>query len=553
MGHARSFGRRVSALVVSLVLLTSACAGGSPSGDGTAGGRDDTMIYGKTDGGTTFVHNYNVVGPAVDKAPNMELVYEPLMRIDYSNGAVVEPWLAESWEFDDAGTTLTVHLRDGVTFSDGEPFTADDAVFSLNLPIEQPEFSIAGVTYEKAEKVDDLTLTVTFAAPSFATVKQFANILLPMVPEHVWRDQDLNTWTNPEPVGTGPFTLAEFKPQQVTLTARDDYWGGELPMSTYKIIPTSADAAKAQLLRGDIDIAQGSWANGEQEYTAKDPEHNLYQLYPNGGAMSAMFNAGRPPFDDVHVRRALAMTVDRTAITTTLQRPDTESGPTGLNATVYADWINPELADPWPVDVEAAKAELADGGWTVQDGALVKDGESYKPTILFNNDWAWGSYADIMINGWRDSLGIEVEPAGQPTAGYYDAMNLGDFDITAASTGGAGVYGVYGFLDSDFVVPVGESATLNQGRWSNAEADEIIAAMESTDDEAELKELGLRMQDLVVDEVPFSPLYDNFYFVEINAKRWSGWPTPDNFDHIPFVGMGPDLILTMLDLEPAED
>jgi peptide/nickel transport system substrate-binding protein len=552
MGHARSFGRRVSALVVSLVLLTSACAGGSPSGEGTAGGRDDTMIYGKTDGGTTFVHNYNVVGPAVDKAPNMELVYEPLMRVDYSNGAVVEPWLAESWEFDDAGTTLTVHLRDGVTFSDGEPFTADDAVFSLNLPIEQPEFSIAGVTYEKAEKVDDLTFTVTFAAPSFATVKQFANILLPMVPEHVWRDQDLNTWTNPEPIGTGPFTLAEFKPQQVTLTARDDYWGGELPMSTYKIIPTSADAAKAQLLRGDIDIAQGSWANGEQEYTAKDPEHNLYQLYPNGGAMSAMFNAGKPPFDDVHVRRALAMTVDRTAITTTLQRPGTESGPTGLNATVYADWINPELADPWPVDAEAAKAELADGGWTVEDGALVKDGESYRPTILFNNDWAWGSYADIMINGWRDSLGIEVEPAGQPTAGYYDAMNLGDFDITAASTGGAGVYGVYSFLDSDFVVPVGESATLNQGRWSNAEADEIIAAMESTDDEAELKELGLRMQELVVDEVPFSPLYDNFYFVEINAKRWSGWPTPDNFDHIPFVGMGPDLILTLLDLEPTE-
>jgi peptide/nickel transport system substrate-binding protein len=142
-----------------------------------------------------------------------------------------------------------------------------------------------------------------------------------------------------------------------------------------------------------------------------------------------------------------------------------------------------------------------------------------------------------------------VKGAGQPSAGYYDKQNLGQFDLAAASTGGSGVYGVYRFLSSSFKVPVGKSATLNQGRWSDPQTDTIIAAMQRTDDVDQLKTLGRQLQKIVVDKVPFSPIYNNFYFVDINATRWTGWPRPDDFDHIPFVGMGPDTILTMLGLQ----
>jgi peptide/nickel transport system substrate-binding protein len=543
--------RALVAAAVAAAMILAGCSGPAATQQtGVKAGTADTIVHAKTDGGTTFVRNYNVLGPATDKAPNMELVYEPLLRIDYGDGAVVKPWLAESWTFSEAGKLLTIKLRSDVTFSDGQKFTADDAVYSLGLPLAKPDFSIAGITYKSVTKVDDRQVAIRFAEPAYATLTQFANILLPMVPKHIWAQQNLNSWTNPEPVGTGPFTVAEFKPQQITLKARDNYWGGKLPMTTYKIIPTSPDALKAQLLKGEVDWASNSWANGEKEYVAKDPEKHLYQLYSNGGAMSVLFNTAKAPFDDVHVRRALALTIDRTAVVTTLQRPGTEAGPTGLSDQLFADWLDPAYKGKvQTVDAAAAKAELAAGGYTIEQGALVKGGQRYQPTILFNSDWSWGNYADILINTWKQTLGLEVKGAGQPSAGYYDKQGLGQFDLVAASTGGAGVYGVYSFLDSSFRVPIGKAATLNQGRWNDPQTDTIIAAMQRTDDVAELKSLGKQLQKIVVDKVPFSPIYNNYYFVEINATRWTGWPTPQNFDHIPFVGMGPDTILTLLKLQ----
>ncbi|MGZ0152247.1 ABC transporter substrate-binding protein [Kribbella sp. WER1] len=537
-------------LVVGAVLVAG-CSGPAtgPAATGSAGA--SSIVYAKTDGGTTFVRNYNVMGPATDKAPNAELVYEPLMRVDYGDGGAVKPWLAQSWAFSDQGKTLTIKLRTDVKWSDGQKFTADDAVYSLGLPIEKKDFSIAGVTYKSVTKLDDSSVKVTFAEPSFQTLNQFANILLPMVPKHIWSTQNLNTWTNPDPVGTGPFTVKEFKPQQITLGARSDYWGGKLPMATFKIVPTAGEALKAQLLRGEIDWASAGWANGEKEYVAKDPDKNLYQLYSNGGAMSVLFNTGKAPFDDVHVRRALALTVDRTAVVTTLQRPGTEAGPTGLSDQLFADWLDPAYkGQVQKVDADAAKAELAKGGWTIDNGALVKDGKRYQPSILFNADWGWGSYADILINTWKRTLGLTVKSAGQPSAGYYDKQNLGQFDIAASSTGGASVYGVYRFLSSQYLTPIGKSATLDQGRWNDPETDKIIKSMERTDNVDELKTLGKQLQKIVVDEVPFSPIYNNFYFIDINATRWTGWPTPEKFDAIPFAGMGPDTITTLLNLRP---
>jgi peptide/nickel transport system substrate-binding protein len=543
---------RWRALMVVGAVLIAGCSGPATAPNGPKGtsGAEASITYAKTDGGTTFVRNYNVMGPATDKAPNMELIYEPLMRVDYSDGGVVKPWLAQSWAFTEQGKVLTIKLRTDAKWSDGQKFTADDVVYSLGLPIEKPAFSIAGVTYKSVVKVDAGTVKVTFAEPSYATLNQFANILLPMIPKHVWSSQNLNTWTNPDPIGTGPFRVKEFKPQQITLQARPDYWGGKLPMTTFKIVPTAGEALKAQLLKGELDWASASWANGEKEYVAKDPDKHLYQMYSNGGAMSVLFNTGKAPFDDVHVRRALALTVDRTAVVTTLQRPGTEAGPTGLSEQLFADWLDPAYKGKvQKVDADAAKAELAKGGWTVDNGALVKDGKRYQPSILFNADWGWGNYADILINTWKQTLGLQVKSAGQPSAGYYDKQNLGQFDLAASSTGGASVYGVYRSLSSQYLTPIGKSATLDQGRWNDPETDKIIKAMERTENLDELKTLGKQLQKIVVDEVPFSPIYNNFYFIDINSTRWTGWPTPEKFDSIPFAGMGPDTILTLLSLQ----
>ncbi|MEO3802983.1 ABC transporter substrate-binding protein [Nonomuraea sp. B1E8] len=538
-------------LAAVVMVLATACTAGvqnQPAG----GARADTIVFGKTDAGTTYVRNYNVVGPATQKTTNAEMIYEPLLRIDYSDGGTVKPWLAESFEFDEKGTRLTIKVRQGVTFSDGAPLTVDDVVFSLRLPLENPDFNLAGTTYEDVEKVDGSTVAVTFGEPGFSEINQFASSSLPMVPKKIWEKQDLNAWTNPDPVGTGPFVLESFAAQQITLRARDDYWGGKLPMKYLKIIPTNQDAVKAQLLRGEVDWAIQSWPGAEQEYVAKDPQKHLYQLYATGGAYSMLYNTAKPPFDDVHVRRALAMTIPRGDIVTTLNRPGTEAGPTGLVDLVYRDWIKPEYRGKvQQVDAEGARRELAEGGWTVDDGKLVKDGKAYAPSLSFNQDFGWAPYADIMINSWKSALGLKVKSAGAPGANLYESQQLGTFDLTIATTGGAGVSGVYSMLAGRAVKPVGKKAATNLGRWKDAKTDAVLSDLMGTSDVGRLKQLAQDMQTIVVDQVPFSPIYNSYWFVAINAGRWTGWPTPEKFTYVPFPNLGPDTTMTLMNLKRA--
>ncbi|MFC4015394.1 ABC transporter substrate-binding protein [Nonomuraea purpurea] len=538
-------------LVVVVMMLATACSAGGQSRP-NGGARADTIIFGKTDGGTTYVRNYNVVGPGTQKTPNSEMIYEPLARIDYSDGGTVKPWLAESLEFDEKGTRLTIKVRQGVKFSDGAPLRADDVVFSLGLPLDNPDFNLAGTTYKAVEKVDESTVAVTFDSPGFSEVNQFASPVLPMLPKKLWEKQDLNTWTNPDPVGTGPFVLESFAAQQITLRARDDYWGGTFPMKYLKIIPTSADSGKAQLLRGEIDWALQAWSGAQEEYVAKDPQAHLYQMYATGGAYSMLYNTARPPFDDVHVRRALAMTIPRSDIVTTLNRPGTEAGPTGLVDLVYKDWLKPEYRGKvQQVDAEGAKRELAAGGWTVTDGKLVKDGTSYEPTISFNQDFGWASYADIMVNSWKSALGLQVKPAGAPGANLYESQQLGKFDLTILATGGAGASGVYSMLAGRAAKPIGKKAATNLGRWRDPATDATLAKLLGTSDVGRLKQYAQEMQSIVADKVPFSPIYNSYWFVVINAGRWTGWPTPEKFSYVPFPGLGPDSTMTLMNLKRA--
>ncbi|MGW3949444.1 ABC transporter substrate-binding protein [Streptomyces sp. NPDC004752] len=551
MSTRRAFLARTAAAAVVIPLGAGACTAGT-GGTGAGGNSKRALVFGKTDGGTTFVRNYNMFGPAVQKSPNSELIYEPLARIDYSDGAKIKPWLAKSLEFDASGTTLTVQLRDDVTFSDGRPMTADDVVFSLGIPLKGPEFNTGGTTYARVAKKDAGTVTVHWKQPAFSELGQLASPQVPVVPQHIWEGKDLKSWTNPDPVGTGPFTLERFASQQVTLGARDDYWGGRFALKQLKIIPTSGDSVRAQLLRGEVDWALIAWNGAEKEYEAKDPKHHLYQKYATGGSYALFFNTAKAPFDNVHLRRALAMTIPRKDIVTTLQRPGTEAGPTGLVDEVFGDAILPEYRHKvQPVDAAGAQQELALSGFRVQGGKLVKDGKSYAPKLSFNQEYGWDPYANIMIRSWQKHLGIEVKSVGAPAANLYEQQQTGDFDLTINFTLGAGIGGIYSALSSRAYRPLGAKAATNFGRWKDKATDDALGKLLGTNEPAVTRSAGHELQKILVEQVPYSPIYNSYWFIAINAGHWAGWPTPERFSHVPFPGLGPDTTLTLLNLKQA--
>ena len=547
----RAFLQAAAAAVVLPAGLTACSAGARSGAQGGAQGTD-TLVIGKTDGGTTFIRNYNVFGPALEKAPDAELIYEALTRVDYSDGAKVKPWLAQSMSFDPTGTTLTVKLREDVKFSDGRPMTADDVVFSLGIPLSDPTFNMGGTTYDHVAKVDASTVTVHWPTPAFSELDQLASAFVPIVPQHLWAGQDLKSWTNPDPVGTGGYTLERFAPQQITLAARTDYWGGQFAVKHVKVIPTNGNTLRAQLLRGDVDWALAAWGNADQEYIAKDPAHHLYQKYATGGAYAMFFNVAQAPFDDVHLRRALAMTIPRTEIVATLQRPGTEAGPTGLVDAIYGKEILPQYRGKvQQIDAAGALQELSLSGYQVKDGKLVKDGKSYTPKLSFNQDYGWGPYADIMIRSWQKVLGIQVTSVGAPGANLYVQQQTGAFDMTINTTGGAGLAGVYSALGSQAYRPLGQKAATNFGRWKDPATDAAVADLLSSNDPAVVQKASGTLQQIVAEQVPYSPIYASYWFVPINSLHWTGWPTPANFSFVPFPGLSADTTLTLLNLKQA--
>ena len=244
------------------------------------------------------------------------------------------------------------------------------------------------------------------------------------------------------------------------------------------------------------------------------------------------------------------MTIDRSAIITTLQRPGTEAGPTGLNS----DRSTPTgstrtLAEHWPADGRrgAAKPSWPPAAGRSRTARSSRTARATGRPSCSTTTGVGQLRRHPRSTAGADTLGLEVKPAGQPTRGLLRRMKLGDFDITAASTGGAGVLRRLQLPGQRLRVPVGEKATLEPGP--------LVRPRDRRDHhgDGEHRRRGRA-------EGRWASGCRRSWWTRCRSarstttttssrstrRRWTGWPTPDNFDHIPFVGMGPDPILTLL-------
>ncbi|OUC95722.1 ABC transporter substrate-binding protein [Streptosporangium minutum] len=560
----KKVGFSATAGALGLALLLTACSPGTSGGaqqtSGNAAGGTSDSISLRINNATTYSRNFNIYSPSTDIAPQISLIYEPLVRRNVLDGGKLEPWLAESWEWSDGDKTVTLKLRTDVKFSDGTPMTSKDVAFTLNISLEHPELNTGGQTYVSAEATDDHTVVVKWKKPAQLDFYRFAlgvtGFAPRIVPEHIWKDKDLKTWTNPDPIGTGVGKLTQFTPQQFTLETRADYWGGQFPMKTIKIVATGGDdQTKARLLKGDIDYATISWPNGEQEYTARNPKTNVYKTFHTGGEESLLFNLAKEPFSDVNVRKALAMSVERSSLLKLAPTGQEPANACGLEPQVYAEFMAPECK-PQALDVEGAKKALADGGWTVEGGRLAKDGKTYPLSVKVVQEYAnWMAYGKGMQDQWKTNLGLDVKVTAIPEENYDPQLNEGDYDMALYWTGNSnGLYSVFADqLDAGKYKPIGKDAQYqNQSRWKDESTTPLLDKLrETVGDPAAQKEAGYQLQKIVLDQVPFSPMFTADWFVEMNQARWVGWPETGKTDHVPHSGIGPDIVMTLKGLKPA--
>ena len=292
---------------------------------------------------SAWVRNFNPMSPR-SRFPTQAGIYEPL-AIYNSATEVWVPWLADAWQWRDP-QTLAFTIRDRVQWSDGKPFTTEDVRFTFNLLLQNPALDLGGVSrfVQRVEIEGPRTVVFHLVRPYGPAFAMIAHSL--MVPEHVVRDvQNLALWTNPNPVGTGPFTEVQtFQTQVYELGRNPHYWQGPVPVNALRFPAIgSNDQLAMALIQGEIDWAGGFVPQIERVYVAKDPEHHGY-WHPTGPTWFLYANTARPPFNDVRVRKALSLGIDRELMLkvagwSEFVQPD---GGTGLSD-LFAGWRSPQV------------------------------------------------------------------------------------------------------------------------------------------------------------------------------------------------------------------
>lgn len=300
-----------TAVLLSGALALSSCSAGSTGSATEETGERNSITVALT-GEPVNLDFTTTAGAAIPQAL-MSNVYEGLVEIDQEGE--IQPLLAESWELSEDRTTYTFQLQDGVTFSNGEPFTAEDVKFSIERVQSDAWVSSLKNKMDVVESVNVLGETeveVVLSRPSNAWLFDMGSLVGAMFdPSAV--DDLANT-----AIGTGPFKIEAWnRGQSIEMAARDDYWGDAPNVETATLqYFADATATTNALHSGDVDVVYNMQAPELLPTFEESRKFQVLEGTSNGEIVLSMNNQ-RPPFDDVRVRKAVMYAIDRQAVVDT--------------------------------------------------------------------------------------------------------------------------------------------------------------------------------------------------------------------------------------------
>ncbi|HLZ26590.1 MAG TPA: ABC transporter substrate-binding protein [Chloroflexota bacterium] len=472
------------------------------------------------------------------------------------------PWLAESYSYNADSTELTIKLRQGVTWSDGQPFTADDIVFTLNMlksNAPKVQFSVDMQTWVKdVTALDPLTAKITLTSGNprflFDYFQWHSDIGVPIVPKHIWQGQDPATFTNDDvtkgwPIVTGPWKLTLENPQQRFWDRRDDWWGARtnfhpLPkMQRVTVLPNYMDDKQLELVTAnEVDAAHGF----QTAYTvptalARNPKLIAWTAdnQPPYGALdiatvtSLAFNCSRPPFDDPDIRWAVNHALNRDEIVAIGSHAI--GGKTMLPFPKYGafvpywDAVN-DLMQKFPIDAfdlnMTAQLMQSKGYAKNSDGFWAKGGDHFSIVLVatppFFTDIAPVIVEQLRKGGFDTSFKSPSNASTLIPQGDIDAW----FDIPGGSA--RDPYATLNFLHSRYAVATGQPA-VRAYRWKNTDFDKLLEAMATTaPTDPKFAALYHQAMEIWFPNLPTIPLINRYIFITPNTTYWTNWPTDKN-------------------------
>lgn len=415
-------------MLVALVSVAS-CGGGSDAGTNAGtnvAGAGGTLTVGRSESFDGWVLDSAAAYATYQTHP---AVFEPLLRFG-PDGSSVEPGLAEAWVYDDATNTWTFTLRANAKFSNGDPVTSADVVFSFGVWSSGVNFGGSFAQIADVIAVDDSTVQFVMAAPDSILPALLSGSVAGVLPSDFAGLTEEEFYA--EPIGAGPYMVGEWSSGgRIVLERNPNYYDAERPYFDEVVIEVVADDTELATLfeAGQLDIV-----NYVSIATAGQYDEATLVVTPPSQINHLSLNATRAPFDDVNARRAVSTAIDFDSIVNGLLAGYAEA-PTGMLAPNLANWAAPTAAY-YGTDLDAAAAHMAASA--TPDGFAVE--------LIY--DAAAGTDA-LLAQIVKDNLariGIEVEATGLETLAFLDRAFTLDADMVLWS---------YGAISPDTSDPLG--------------------------------------------------------------------------------------------------
>ena len=456
-------------------------------------------------------------------------IYNGLVKYD-KNLAIVGD-LAESFDISADGLTITFHLRKGVTWHDGAPFSSRDVLYTYRVIIDPKTPTAYAEDFKQVKNIsapDEYTVRVTYDKPFAPALASWGTSILPA---HLLEGQDITT--SPlarKPVGTGPYRFREWiAGQKIVLDFNPDYFEGRpyLDRYIYRIIPDTS-TMYMEMKAGAIDLMSLTPVQYARQTTSRQftTRFNKFR-YPSSGYLYMGYNLRHPLFGDKRIRQAITAAINKDEL---IHGVLFGMGQKAHGPIVPGRWAyNPNVRDIG-YDPKHAADLLAQAGWKEKnaDGILVKAGKPFQFTILTNQGNQQRLMSAQIIQQRLKYVGIDVKIRIVEWATFLkEYIDKGKFEVVMLAWNISQDPDMYDVWHSSKTNP-GE---LNFIGFKNAEVDRLLVEGRGTFDIAKRKQAYFRIQETLAEEQPYTFLYVPDALPVVSARIRGVEPAPAGIGH----------------------
>jgi peptide/nickel transport system substrate-binding protein len=479
--------------------------------------------------GQTWTCHFNPFNPAVNSV-SLGFVYEPLVFVNLLQDQKETPMLASSYQWGPGKKSIVFTMRSGVTWNDGQPFSAEDVAYTFDIMKRVPATDLyslwTGAGLKSVVAAGD-KVTMTFNQAAGPYFFNFAN-QVGIVPKHVFSTGAAaahpDTWDDPKPVGTGPYTVDPCSANNIQYVANPHYWQPGKPYVQKVQYPAYLDNGPANL---DLANGKAQWGsqfipNIKALYLNKSKENHTWSPPVTNVAIVPNLDPSRPATSKLPVRQAIALAIDRQKIALIGEGGQQPAGnQTGIVVPTFDKYYDQAAVAAAGYDKpnpDKAKSLLAGLGYT--------EANPLKLTIITITGYTDWDASLAVVKQQLKPVGIDLTVSDLAQQTFDDRLYNGNFDLAYYGQAGGPTpyYELRQILYSKNSAPIGKPASFNYERYLNPQVDALFDQYPTADEAGQvdiIKKVGAAM----LRDIPIIPTTESVNWFQYNTADLAGWPT----------------------------